>query len=217
MQQGLRLVRLLAVQARGRLFAQVMRQPAAEIALFGIGEFLRDLRCVRPIAAAFIVGQQGQSRLRFKRGSFELEQGCFRAVDQAGLEKVQRQGMLGTLPVCQAQVAAREQMFVDPHRTFIFAAPAEQVAQGEVQFGGVRIVLNGLDEGVDGLVLLLVEQEIEAFEVGLGGLPVLDSQLTQVETRGQPAQHKGQGQAQQDPAQVKVHAGQSAARLAPAA
>jgi hypothetical protein len=38
-----------------------------------------------------------------------------------------------------------------------------------VQFGGVRIALNRFDESVDGLILLLIEQMIQAPKVRLGG------------------------------------------------
>ena len=98
-------------------------------------------------------------------------------------------------------------MFMHAHGTVVFAAPPEQVAQGEVQLRRVWVVLHGFDESIDGLVLLLVQQEVQALEVGLGCLPVLQAQLAQVETGGPPAQHEGQGEPQQDPAQVKFHGG----------
>ncbi len=50
-----------------------------------------------------------------------------------------------------------------------------------MQFGGVGVALHGLDESVDGLVLLFVEQVVEAAEVGLGRLPAFDAPLAQVE------------------------------------
>jgi hypothetical protein len=59
-------------------------------------------------------------------------------------------------------------VFVHPHGAVVFAAPAKQVAQREVQLRGIGIVLHRLDEGVDGLVLLLVEQEVQAPEIGFG-------------------------------------------------
>jgi hypothetical protein len=105
-----------------------------------------------------------------------------------------------------AQVAARQQVLVHAHGALVLAAAAEQVAQREVQLGGVGVVLHRLDEGVDGLVLLFVEQEVQAAEVGLGRLPVLDAQLPQVQPRGQPAQAEGDRQAPQEPGEVKVHA-----------
>ena len=96
-------------------------------------------------------------------------------------------------------------MLVHAHRALVFAAAAKQVAQREMQLGGVGVVLHGLDEGIDGLVLLLVEQEVQALEIGLGRLPVFHAELAQVQARRQPAQHEGQRQAQQDPGEIKVH------------
>ena len=93
-----------------------------------------------------------------------------------------------------------------PHGTLVFAAPAEQVAQGKVKLRGVRIVLDGFNKGINGLVLLLVKQKIQALEVGFGGTPVLQSHLPQIKTGREPAQHKRHWQAQQNPAKVKVHA-----------
>ena len=100
--------------------------------------------------------------------------------------------MLGALAVGTGEVAAREQMLMHPHGAVVFPPAAKQVAQGEVQLGSVGVVLHGLDEGVDGLVLLFVEQEVQALEVGLGRAPVFGAQLAQIEPRRQPAQHKGQ-------------------------
>ena len=62
--------------------------------------------------------------------------------------------------------ARPQQVLVHAHRALELAAAAEQVAQREVQLGGVGVVLHGLDEGVDGLVLLFVEQQVQALEVG---------------------------------------------------
>ncbi len=56
-------------------------------------------------------------------------------------------------------------MLVDPHRSLELAAAAKQVAQGEVQLGGVGVVLHGLNEGVDGLVLLFIEQQVQALVI----------------------------------------------------
>ena len=114
--------------------------------------------------------------------------------------------MLRALTVRQAQVATRQQVLMHAHGPLIFAPAAKQVAQREVQLRCVGVVLHGFDEGVNRLVLLLVEQEVQALEIGLGGLVVFNAQLAKVKARGQPAQHESQGQTQQDPGQVKVHA-----------
>ena len=94
-----------------------------------------------------------------------------------------------------------------PNGAVVLAPTAKQVAQCKVQFGGVRIVLNRLDEGVNGLILLFIEQVIKPFEISPWCLAVGDAQLAQVETGGQPTQAKSHGQAQQNPGQVKFHGG----------
>ena len=87
-----------------------------------------------------------------------------------------------------------------PHGAVVLATAAKQIAQGKVQLGRVRVVLHGLNKGINGLVLLLVEQVVQPFEVGLGGALAFQAHLAPIHARGQPAQHKGQGQAQQNPA-----------------
>ena len=64
------------------------------------------------------------------------------------------------MAVRAAQVAARKQMLVDPHRSLVFTPTPKQVAEREVQFRSVGVILNRLDECVDGLILLLVKQKI---------------------------------------------------------
>ena len=65
-----------------------------------------------------------------------------------------------------AQIGAFDQVLVHADGAIGLAAPAEQAAQREVQFDGLRIDLGRLDEGLDRLVRLLVEQEVEALEIG---------------------------------------------------
>ncbi len=166
---------------------------------------MRHLGGLGPLARALVDGQQGQAGLGFERGVFQLAQRVFRAVQQAGLEEVECQRMLSAHAVGRWQVAAREQVFMDTHGAVVFAAAAEQVAQGEMQLRGVGVALDGLDEGIDRLILFLVEQEVQALEVGLGRAAVFHPELAQVKARREPAQHEGQRQAEQDPDDVKVH------------
>ena len=139
------------------------------------------------------------------RRALQFVQGRFGAVEQAGFQKVLRQGVLGPVAVFAAEVGARQQVFVHPHGTVVVAAAAEQVAQGKVQFGGVRVALDGFNEGVDGLVLLLVEQVVEATKISLGGFAALHAHLPHVPARSQPTQAKRQGQGPQQPSEIKVH------------
>ena len=68
-------------------------------------------------------------------------------------------------------------MLVDTDRTFVFATATEQIAQSEMQLRRVWVVLYGFDESVDCLILLLIEQVVQAFEVSAWGLAVFKTQL----------------------------------------
>ena len=170
-----------AGQLFGGLLAQVVRAARRVARLIGIVELLRHCGGLRPFARTLVDGQQRQPRLVLVARAFELLQCGLGAVEQAGAQEVLRQRVLGAIAVVAAQVAAAEQMLVHPHGALVLATPPEEVAQREVQLLRVGIVLHRLDEGIDGLVLLLVQQEVEAAKVGLGCLPVLEPQLAQVE------------------------------------
>jgi hypothetical protein len=58
------------------------------------------------------------------------------------------------------QVGAAEQVLVDAHRALVLAA-LRNSRRGEVELGGVGILLDGFDEGVDRLVVLLVEEQVQ--------------------------------------------------------
>ena len=87
----------------------------------------------------------------------------------------------------------------------VFTPPAKQIAQRKMQLRGIGIVLDCLNESVNGFVLLLVEQKIQPFEIGPGCLSIVDAQLAQVQSRGQPTQAKCSGQANQNPNEIKFH------------
>src|SRR6185436_1600499 len=85
------------------------------------------------------------------------------------------------------------------------AAPAEQVAEREVQLGGVGIALHRLDESVDRLVGLFVEQQVQAVEVRLRGLALRALPLTDVQARRDPAERERDRQTDQQPLQIEFH------------
>ena len=79
--------------------------------------------------------------------------------------------------------ARLEQVLVDANRALVLAATAEQVAEREVQIGGVGVLLDCFDEGVDRLVVLLVEQKVQALVVDRGRIAPFPPPLPQVEPR----------------------------------
>jgi len=89
--------------------------------------------------------------------------------------------VLCPIAVLAADVGPRKQVFVHAHGAVVVTTAAKQVAQREVQLGRVRVALHGLDEGIDRLVLLLVEQVVETTEVGFGRLAAFHVPLAEVQ------------------------------------
>lgn len=79
---------------------------------------------------------------------------------------------------------------------------AEQAAQREMQLDSLVVDLDRLDEGVDGLVGLFVEQEIEAGQIGSRQRPRLLHHVLDVDAGGQPAEHEEQRKRQQPPDRI---------------
>ena len=197
-----------------RELAPVVRDARGERAGAARLELAGDLDRRLPLAGALVQVEQGEPRLGVEGAAGERLVGVLGAVEQAGLHVVLGQRVLGADALVLGQVGAAEQVLVHPHRALVLAAAAEQVAEGEVQVGGVGVLLHRLDEGVDRLVVLLVEQQVQALVVGLG-LLLLAPQLAHVEPRGDPAEGERQRQRPQQPLQLKVHRAADAARPTP--
>ena len=133
-----------------------------------------------------------QKGLTGQRRIGQLAQILFGSVQQTRLEEVQCQSMPGPVAVFVAQVRSGQQVLMHTYRALEISSSTEQIAQSEMQFRGVGVLLNGLNEGVYGLILLFVEQMIQTLEIGLGLGAVLYTQLAQVQSRGEPTQTKGQ-------------------------
>ena len=148
----------LVVTARLRLeraLAGVVRQ-ASRVGPGATGfELLADGHGGRPGARAFVQAEAALERFGVERRALQGLEGGFRAVEQTGLEEVQRQRVLRAFAVGLSQIGAAQQVLVHPHGALELTPAAEQTAEREVQVDGVRVLLHGLDEGVDRLVLLL--------------------------------------------------------------
>jgi hypothetical protein len=91
------------------------------------------------------------------------------------------------------QAIAFDQVLMDADGAIGFAAAAKQVAQREMQLDGLGIDARRLDEGLDGLVRLLVEQEVQALEIGARQGARLFQQMLDVDAGGDPAEPKKTG------------------------
>ena len=92
-----------------------------------------------------------------------------------------------------------------PHGPLVLSAAAKQVAQCEMKLRGVGVVLHRFNEGVNRLVLLFVQQEIQTLEVGFGSLPVFNAHLAQIQPGRQPPQCENNRKTQQNPGEIKFH------------
>ena len=96
-------------------------------------ELLGDFAGLDPIPRAFINAEQGQQGRSRQRGVGQLTQVCFRPIQQARFQEIQRQSVSSPVSILAAEVSARQKMFMHPHRPLEFATPAKQVTKGEMQ------------------------------------------------------------------------------------
>mmetsp|Transcript_70461 Transcript_70461/g.166094 ORF Transcript_70461/g.166094 Transcript_70461/m.166094 type:complete len:322 (-) Transcript_70461:270-1235(-) len=190
-----------------RLLAEIVGDAVGERPRACGLEFCGNVGRLGPVARALIQRQQRQAGFALEGGAAQHRVGVLRAVKQPGLEEVLGQLVLGTGTVGLGEITAAQQVLVHAHGALGLATAAEQAAQRKVQFRGVRVVLDRLDEGVNGLVLLFVEQQVQAFEIGLGRLTLFELPLPRIELGGQPAEDEDDGQDEKQPARVKLHLG----------
>ena len=211
LQQGEFFARLLR---GGGLLAQVVRQVVGEVArqivrqrhlALACQQLLRQRGGARPVMPALANDQLAQRGLLRVSGALQPGPGGFGAVIQARFHEVQRQLVAGALAVVAGQIGARKKVLVHANGAVKFAPAAKEAAQRKVQIAGFGVFLHGFDEGVYGLILLLVEQKVQALEIGPGRLAVFQPPLPPVNARGPPAQRKHEGKAQQNPAQIEFH------------
>ena len=108
-------------------------------------------------------------------------------IQQTGLQEILPEFVQRVLALAGVQVLALGEVLVDADRPIGLAAPPEQVAQREMQLDRLRVDLGDFEEGIDGLVRLLVEQEIQALKIGAWQRTGLMHHLAHVHPRRRPA------------------------------
>ncbi len=119
-----------------------------------------------PVLLDFVDGEERALRAERVVAGFERTEGFFRAVQQTGLQEILPEFEERVIALTDRQIGAAEKILMHAYRAIRFAAAAEQVAEREMQFDGFGIELDDFDKRVDRLVQLLVEQEVEAAEIG---------------------------------------------------
>ncbi len=126
------------------------------------------------------------------------------AVEQSTLQVVLPQFRERLRPFTRRQVGAIQQVGMDTHRAVEFAAPAKQVAQRMMQFDGLGIQLDDLDERIDRLIVLVVEQQVEPAEVRARQCSVIRGPRPRFETATEPAGREHQRQDNEIP-ELELH------------
>ena len=192
---------LVVAQAQGLLgqFAVIMghrhAHGLAEEALQAVG----GLQTVTPVLLLLIdvdQAQEGAPPLVTKLGQF-LEQ-ALGAVEEPCAHVVQRQLLQGQGAQGLGQVLAGHEPLMDADRPIHLPPPPEEAPQGQLHLGGLAVHLRQLDEDIDRLVGLVVEQVIEATEIGRVWRAAPARPLGTAQGRP-PAGGGGQGQEQQEP------------------
>ncbi len=120
----------------------------------------------------------------------------------------------GNRPLVGRQIDAIEKVLVHADGAFDLALPAKQRTQREMKVDGLRVDLDHFDERFDGLVGLLVQQEVEAAEIRQRQRPRLPQQVLDVDARGDPAHGEEDRRDRQQPPQLEIHALRVSAALA---
>ena len=144
-------------------------------------------------------------RLRIHRDQIG-EQG-FGAIEQARAHVILAQFKQGDGFLVLVEIRARDQVLMHADRAIDLAAAAEQIAEREMRFDRIAIDVGELEEDFDRLVLLLVEQVIEAPEIT--GRQLVDAcarGALAATTTQHPAGKRGDRQQEEQQREYVVHA-----------
>ena len=93
-------------------------------------------------------------------GALQAVEAVFGAIDQPGLQEVETQLVEGMGAGAFVEVGPVDQVLVDTDGPVGLTAPAKERAQREVQLAGFGIDPDDVDEGVDGVVVLLFSSRL---------------------------------------------------------
>lgn len=126
---------------------------------------LGDLDSLQPLLFDLIDLQKISLRILFKVSTEQLVEDFLGPVQQAGLQVVLTQFGQGLQTNSIVEIRQINQVLVHADSTLRFATSPEQVAKSEMQFDRLRIDLGHFEKRVNGLVRLLIEQEIQALKI----------------------------------------------------
>ena len=125
-----------------------------------------------PVALGLVDADQVAQRLRARAGRSWPDRRTRSRRDQAGLNACSpRPAPASACTFCGSLRSGRcTKRLVQPDRAIDLATAAEQVSQRDLGLEGFLVQLGDMQEQLDGLVRLLVEQVVQAAEIGGGQL-----------------------------------------------
>jgi hypothetical protein len=89
-------------------------------------------------------------------------------IKESGLQEILSEFEECLLAQCRVDIGPIEQILMDANRAIGLTPAPEKLTQGKVQFDGFRVDPNHINEGVNGTIGLIIQQKIEAPEIGVG-------------------------------------------------
>ena len=158
----------IVVAARGglRKLAIVVRNLQRQRAPTQHLELLGRVDCALPLFLLLVDAAQRLQRLDLVAGTLrQPREQVLGTIQQAGMEVVFRQRVKRLVSLFRGQVGTRDDVLMNANGPVHFAAATKQAAEREMGFDRLVVDANHLQEMLQGLVGLLVQQEVEAFQV----------------------------------------------------
>ena len=129
----------------------------------------------------------------------EVAEFGFGVVPESDFEIVAGEFPHGALSEGGGEVFAGDDSLVDAEGALVFAASAEEFADGELEFHGLGVHGLCFQEGVEGAVVFVAEEVGEAAEVGAGEFVCGFHDVSDVQSGGEPAEDENDRQEDEPP------------------
>ena len=193
---------------RGRKFAMKIGQLLPPHDLLMLGQLANDGDRLRPILLLLKNFQQVLRGDIRETSVLELDENGLGAIEQPCLKVILAELRKGLDAMLFAEVFTSNEILVHADCPVGLTATTEQAAKGEMKLDRLRVDPDRFDKRVDRPVLLLIEQEVEAGEVGARKRAGFLHHLADIQACGKPAEDEEKRERKKPP-QFEFHRVQS--------